>query len=65
MSKIIKYNEFEISESNRDNLKIVLSSLKDASDEDLAKVSDLLSRKLTWGNIKDIADIINVEIEKS
>jgi hypothetical protein len=47
MSKIIPYNEF-INEGYKENIKILLSSLKDASEEELAKVSDILSRKLTW-----------------
>lgn len=64
MSKIIPYNDF-INEGYKENIKMVLMELKDASDEEIAKISDILSRKLTWGNIHDIAKIVHVKIEKS
>jgi hypothetical protein len=66
MSRIKLYEDFETNEaSNMENLKLVLSSLKDASEEEITKVSQLLYSKLTWGNIKDIADVVHVQIEKS
>lgn len=62
---IAKFSEFDISESNRENLKLVLSSLKNANEDELNAIANILTNKLTWGNIQDLANIVHVKIEKS
>ena len=55
--------EESLNEGNLENLKIVLSALKDASAEEIEKISEKIYNKLTWGNILDIAQIVGVEKE--
>lgn len=62
--RINKYDEFDMNEGYAETLKLVVSSIKNATDEEIEKISQILRTKLTWGNIKDIADVMHVEIQK-
>ncbi len=62
--RINKYDEFT-NEGYAENLKLVIASIKNASEDEIEKISQILRPKLTWGNIKDIADVMHVEIQKS
>lgn len=55
-------SESEINEaSNVENLKLILAALKDASQEQLDKIAALVGKKLTYGNIMDLAHALHLE----
>lgn len=62
MKNIKVYESFEVNEkSNAENLKVILASLKDATDEQVEQISNMLSKKLTFGNIMDMAEVFHIE----
>ena len=50
-----------LGESYSENIKVILDSLKNASEEQIEKISGMISKKLTWGNIVELAEVLHLE----
>lgn len=53
--------ESALNESNLESLKLILKELKDATDEELNKIVDIIKPRITWGTIYDMAGVVGIQ----
>lgn len=53
--------ESALNENNLESLKLILKELKDASEDEINKIVEIMKPRLTWGTIYDMAGVVGVQ----
>jgi len=62
MKNLKMYEELDsVNESNMESLKLILQNLKDATDEEINKICNILNPRMTFGLIHHMAEVLEVQ----